>query len=344
MTKGSDVLSSSSTLVNLACLGRWDGAFMKGTYSILVGDSQAGKTFFTLALLAEAAANPKFRKYRLIYDDVENGALMNREYFFGAKLVDRLESPSVDDDGNACNSVLADDFYFAADEAMKDDGRCVYVVDSMDALTTMSEVSKFYKRKRARKEGTSVSGTMTDGKAQGNSRDLRQVLSRVRDTNSILVLVSQTRDKIGGGLFEQKKTRAGGHALTFYATCELWLSISGRIKSTVNKRVYPIGVMCRVRVKKNRVVGRDRTVDVPIYYDYGIDDIGSCCKYLCDNKHWKSGEGKVVAPEFDYAGSKSGLIRAIEERNQEDVLRQLVQQVWEEIERKLTQDRKRRYV
>jgi len=56
----SNLLSTGSTLLNLACSGRVNGGFLKGFYYFIVGDSKSGKTFLSLTCLAEASINKDF--------------------------------------------------------------------------------------------------------------------------------------------------------------------------------------------------------------------------------------------------------------------------------------------
>jgi len=72
-----DYLSTGSTLLNLACTGFPERGFIKGHYYFIVGDSTSGKTWLSLTCLAEASINPNFKNYRFIYDNAEDGALMN---------------------------------------------------------------------------------------------------------------------------------------------------------------------------------------------------------------------------------------------------------------------------
>ena len=84
-------LSSGSTLLNLACTDHPDFAFMKGGYYYLVGDSMSGKTWTSLTCFAEACLNPAFKNYQLIFDDVEGGAKMDVEYYFGKEVARRMK-------------------------------------------------------------------------------------------------------------------------------------------------------------------------------------------------------------------------------------------------------------
>ncbi len=346
MVKPSDLLSTGSTLLNLACTGNWKGGFAKGLYHFLVGDSASGKTFLSLTCLAEASINPAFDGYRFIYDDVEGGALMDIERYFGKQVAQRIEPPEMSKDGPVYSQTI-EEFYYHLDDALDDEKPCIYILDSMDGLSSESEGSKFDERKKAAKKGKEVSGSFGDGKAKSNSSTLRIFLSKMRENGSILLVISQTRDNIGASMFEPKKSRSGGRALTFYAAVELWSSVGSRIKKNVRGTDRIVGVNCRVRVKKNRFTGRDRTVDLPIYYSYGIDDIGSCVDYLLTEKRWKKEKTGVITTgeDFGLEPMKRGkLIQAIEQQGLEQDLRDLVAEVWREIEQACEEQRKPRYL
>lgn len=352
-------LSTGSTLLNLACSGKLSAAFLPSTFNYLVGDSASGKSFLTLTCLAEAAKNKDFNNYRFIFDDVEGGAMMDVEKFFGKKVAERLEPPAVDKKtGLPISSGTIEEFFYHIDDALDEGRPFIYILDSMDGLSSDSEVDKFQEQKIAHQRGKQISGSYGDGKAKKNSAGIRQVLSGLKKTGSILIIISQTRDNIGFGAQFNPKTRSGGHALRFYATLELWSSIKGKINKTVRGEQTPVGINCQVKVKKNRLTGRERDIVIPIYYSTGFDDTGSCVQFLIENKHWKkvgkSGEevneengkkksGVIDAKEFDYSGNEEGLIKHIEETGQELELKLLVSTVWDEIEAESEVIRKKRY-
>lgn len=366
----SEMLSSGVTLINLAATGTIGGAFRKGTYNFLVGDSSSGKTFVSRTILAEASIDKNFDKYKLIYDDVEGGALMDTRRYFGSALADRLEPP-FKEGGEDGYSFTIEDFYYNINQALES-GPCIYVLDSMDALSSDYEGKKFTERLKARGGRKKVAGDYGDGKAGINSRFIRRVLAKLESTGSILIIICQTRDNIDAGLFQSKKTRSGGHALKFYATMEIWTSIKGRITKSVKGKPRLLGIDVKARIKKNRATGRDRSVEFPIYYSYGIDDIASCVQFLVEEKRWKKakkGESrsnqtaarrraemrdsdddsgtsrstKISATELDFVGTIDEIVMHIEENNLITDLHAVVEDVWDEIERACELDRKPRY-
>lgn len=327
-------LSTGSTLLNLACSGHSDWGFALGTYVFLVGDSASGKSWLSLSCLAEACYEKRFDNYRLIHDNAEDGTLMDVGRFFG-RLEDRLEGPS--EEGS---STTVEQFFYNLDDALAK-GPCVYILDSMDALTTEEEDSKFDERKKASRNGREVSGSYGVSKAKLNSSSIRRILPRLRETGSILLIISQTRDNLGFGF--EKKTRSGGHALRFYATTEIWSSIQQKLTAIYKGKKQQQGILAKLQIKKNRLTGREATVCVPIYWSLGIDDTGSCVEWLIDQGHWAKTGAKVRASEFDFYGGFERLVVMIQKGGLEPKLHELVRRVWGEIEAACAVERRNRY-
>lgn len=339
-------LGCGSTLLNLACTGCADVAFVKGEYNFFVGDSDSGKTFICANTLAEAANNPAFDDYRLVFDNVEGGLRMDVKRLFGQRLLDRLEAPRYRD-GQPVYSSTIEEFYFHLFGCL-DLGPVVYVLDSMDGLSSKDEEAKTAEQmKQVRRQadgegGDKIAGSYGDGKAKKNSALLRQALHRIRESRSIVVIIDQTRDNLKVMSYEPK-THSGGHALRFYAQVVMWSSVKKKLTTEVNSKKRHIGNECLVNVKRSRNTGHGATVAVPIYYSSGIDDLGSCIDYLVDERHWAKAGGTVTAPEFDHKGSRDALIRLIEDENKEDRLRDIVADVWQAVEEKCAVRRKKRY-
>lgn len=333
-------LPTGSVLLNMAISGKPSRGIPAGHYTLFVGDSGSAKTWWALTMLAEAANRPAFDDYQLIHDNVENGALMDIEACFGKKLAARLRTPA-EIDGEPVNSQTSDEFYFNVHAALQR-GPCIYILDSTDSLSTNYEQKKFKERQNAAKKGQPAKGSYGDGKAKAHSEGLRQILPLLKKTHSVLIIISQTRDNIDEFSFETK-TRAGGRALKFYAAAEVWTSITGTLKKKFRDIDRKIGTKLRATVKKNRVSGRDWSVDIPFITGYGLDDIGSCIDFLVKEKHWKSTEGRIVATELGLSTSRAKLISEIEEKGLQKVLIGAVMETWKEIEEALDPGRKKRY-
>lgn len=339
--KEENLLSTGSSLLNLASTGFAAGGFIKGKYHLVVGDTASGKTFLGLTCLAEACRNEQFADYRLIHDDVEGGALMSIRKFFGKALAERIEPPARDKNGESLSSDTVEGFYYNLDDAFKQGRPFIYILDSMDALTSDAEEEKFLKKKEAARKGQVTTGTMTDNKAKINSTHLRLAQKKLRESGSILIIVNQTRDNLGFGF--ETKTRSGGRALTFYATTEVWSAKVKTLTKTVQGVKRDIGILSQIKVKKNRGTGKLQTVEFPIYHSYGIDDIGSCIDYLIEEKHWKQRGQKIQAPEFKVTASRDRLVKHIEDKGLEKRLASVVEKVWKKVEEACRVNRKKRF-
>lgn len=337
----SDLLGTGSTLLNLACSGRPRGGLAKGKYFFFVGDSSSGKTFLVLTCLAEANATKRFDNYRFIYDNVEDGALMDFSKYFGQGVADRVELLASED---------IEEFYFNCDDALdnsKPNYRpCIYILDSMDALLGSKDEEKIKKRKAAKRKGPTalakLAGDYGDGKAKTNSGYIRSILHKLRDTRSILIVVSQTRDNFNEDF--EDKCHAGGHALKFYATLQIWTSRGKTLKKSYKEKELQIGITAKIAVKKNRITGKEWSVAVPIYHSYGIDDIGSCVDYCVEWKHWpKTDAGIITADAFGFVGKREALIKKIEDEGLQIELRKVTAEVWATVEEACRLKRRPRY-
>jgi len=349
-------VSTGSTLLNLACTDHPDLGFMMGAYYYLVGDSASGKTWLTMSCFAEACLNPAFQDYRLIFDDVEGGALMDVELYFGKEVARRLEPPSTRG-GRPVFSTSIESFYYHIFDLLNEGKPFIYVLDSQDALTSGAARKKFVKQKQASEKEEEVAGSYGDGKAKYHSEHIREVLALLRKTKSILIIIGQTRDNLGFGF--EKKTRSGGKSLRFYANLEIWTSVMNRIKRSVRGVPRTVGNRCLAEVKKNRVtgkIGKDRSVELPIYYGLGIDDVGSCVDYILAEQHWPKVKVKGQEDEDDdrkkkvydatellIQGTRDRIIAHIEQEGLENKVRNIVAKVWAEVEKECQVVRKRRY-
>jgi RecA/RadA recombinase len=342
-----DLLSTGSTLLNLACTGLPYGGFFKGFYYWLVGDSASGKTFLSMTCLAEASIDPRFKDYRFIYDNSEDGCLMNLDNLFGEKMADRLEPPR-EDKGKPVFSDTIESFYYHLDDAIKDGRPFIYIIDSIDSLTSEAEEKKFQQQKKADRkvkgdddDDEPVAGSYTDGKAKKHSSNLRGVMHKLKKNGSILIIVSQTRDDFNSRF--RSSTTSGGRALRFYATLLIWSSIVRDIKKPVNGRDRSVGTRVALQVKKNRITGRLARVEVDIYPNHGFDDIGTCVDYLVDEDWWSQSGNTITANGLNISGTKEKLIRLIEKKGLEAKLREQCGECWASIEAAMCVKRKNRY-
>lgn len=195
---------------------------------------------------------------------------------------------------------------------------CLYVLDSLDALSDDAELK--------RKMGDNTYGM---GKAKMLSEGFRRIISVVSKAQCTVIIISQIRDKINVS-FGETKTRAGGKALDFYASQVCWLAEVGKIKRQAFGQERVIGLVVRVRNRKNKLGPAHREAEQIMLFGYGIDDEESMLKWLVSAKVLNKAD--AWRTEIDAARAANDRVR-IKELNKE--LRKLVWQRWAQVEQKL---------
>ncbi len=327
------LIPTGSTLLNLACSDTPWGGYGLGKIVNLIGDSSAGKTLLALTMLMEISLDDRFKDYELIYDDAEHALEFDLN-----KLFPGLSKRIILD----TRSKTIQDFHAHVFMTVRKNTPSIYVLDSLDALTSDEELERAYKEAIARAKtevaAQTLAGSYKTEKAKIVGEILRKTNDVIDESNSLLVIISQTRDKIGV-IYGKKQTTSGGRALEFYSSYRMWLGT----KSQIKKNDMKIGRNIHLDLTKNKLTGKEREVCFPVYYDYGVDDLGSCVDYLLEQKTWKKDGRTIQAEDFKLEGTFNKLIGLIEENNLEKDLRKLVGEVWLQQEEDVKLDRNPRF-
>jgi len=329
-----DLIPTGSTVLNLACSDNPFGGYRKGTMVNLIGDSSSGKTLLALTGLAMMCQNKRFDKYKIHFNDAETALGFNIPKLFGNKLAERIDTSHIS------NGV--EDFYGWFYKLLKKGEPFVAIVDSWDALRTIEEEER---AKQYAKDPTKVKGTFGASKQKMASEIFRNVVGDIRNTESLLIIISQTRDNLNAGLFGNTKIRSGGNALKFYAYHEIWLAVLSKEYKQVRGTKYEIGIDTLMKVNKNKLSGKKRNGNIPIFYDYGVHDFYSCIDYLVKTGEWKKNDSGAITPTGLIEGSykRDNLASIIAQDNKFGSMQELVWDVWNDIENKLAIDLPRRF-
>jgi recombination protein RecA len=345
------LIPSGLTLLNCACSDTPFGAYGLGKITTVPGGSSSGKTIFLLSSFAEVNLLPHLNEYDFIYDDVEEALEFDLSYLFGEETAERIKAPQYD----GTEPVYSDTIQDLESNILKrcKDKECrpfIYVADSLDALSSEEELEREYKNALNRivseEHLEAVKQSYQTEKAKIIGRTLRMIKRELKKTMSALILIQQIRDKIGV-TYGKKTTTSGGKAPFFYSTHQIWLSRISPLKSKGLK----VGTKIKAEVLKNKLTGKEREIEsVNIYYDYGIDDVESNIRFLCD-EWWpnaKDPKGKIKkgtwhAEEFGWEGSRAALINKVEGENAEKEIQKIVGLAWNKREDSILSDRKRRF-
>jgi hypothetical protein len=274
---------------------------------------------------------PRFDDFRFIYDDVEAANEFDIAYLFGSKVNKRIEQDK--------RSKTIEDLNDSLARALEGERPFIYVLDSFDALTSEAAMEKDETNRKAREKGNKISGSYGDGKPKKASEMFSQRVQQLHDHNSFLLVISQTRDNIGFGAMFTPKTRSGGKALKFYACHEVWLACQKKEK----KGARTIVTNVKAKITKNKLTGRHGEAEFPILFDYGVDDITSCIRFLMVEKVWSGSRSAINTKDFAQKISLKNLISHIEDNNREKELYGLCQETYDNIMESLKPVRKRKY-
>lgn len=152
------------------------------------------------------------------------------------------------------------------------------------------------------------------------SRELRKLNSIMEETNCTVVILNQTRAKIGGyaPMGQQALTTAGGgNALPFYASCRIETKTQMKIEKKITaKKKKILGINVKLKNVKNKT--HRPFVDsenIQLLFDKGINPISGLLSCLLDAERLEmKGAGNFVVKE-PWAGGLEVKFKASMDRN-----------------------------
>lgn len=336
--KTEELAPTGLTLLNLACSENPFGGYALGGIVTIPGASSSGKTFLALTSLAEAALLSRFDKYQLIHDDAEERRAFDLPFLFGKEIASRIVDPP--------NGISPGIQQFEANvlSLAKAGTPFIYILDSFDSLTSDEELEKEMRKAlamaKSEEAAKKIAGSYGTEKAKIAGQTLRIINNKLKESNSILIILQQLRQKLNAPPFSDPYCTAGGEAPFFYSNHQIRMYKGKDIK----RSKLVVGSEAIAKLKKNSITGKLREASFSIYTDYGVDDIGSCVNFLIDEDYWKKNGRNIKAPELEWNGNYAEFLSAIGE--QEDMYKELVRTVaryWRERERKVETKRPSKY-
>lgn len=253
---------TGSTLLNCVLGGSAEGGWARSRLINVVGDRSSGKTLLALEAFAQnLTTSPKsVNKY------VEAESAFDLEYIESLQIpIDKIE---MTEEIRTIEGLY--DYVTKTEEKVDEDDDTLIVVDSLDALSDAAELAREFGK-----------DTMGMTKAKKLSELFRRANAEYSHNNITLMIISQVRDLVGP---VAGKTRAGGKALNFYESQELWLQEKKKISRTIGGIERVVGLEVNVKCKKNKVALPYRTCDINILFGHGVDNVWSNIEWLADVK------------------------------------------------------------
>lgn len=313
------MISTGSTLLDLAISGgrKRGGGIPGGILVEISGLESTGKT----VLLCEIAGAVERQGGEIMFHDPEGR--LNKQFasIFGLHILDEnYDTPDTIPE------------VFAPIRKWKPENMDVVngiFADSLAALSTNLEMEG--------EEGDKMG--MRRGKEF--SEELRKTCRILTRNNFLMVCSNQLRENVDRAFkFSPKYRTPGGKGIPYYSSLRLSTNQIGTLKRKQTRKGKNIevihAIVIEVEVFKSSIWHPNRTAQVTIDFDYGIDNIRDSLKYL------KSMEGSTIYcigdRKLDRALDKS--IEIVEDEELEDTLRDEVIRIWEEIEEGFKVERK----
>jgi len=282
----------------LAIANKPNGGIAVGRITEINGLESSGKSLIGAHILAETQKKGGVA----VYIDTENAV---SEEFLKVLGIDTsqllyLQLQTVEEIFQAIEEIV-----LKVREAEKD--RLVTIlVDSLAAASTQVEIDADFE-----KDGWATSKAIIISKAM---RKITQMIGRQRIA---LVFTNQLRAKLGV-MFGDPWTTSGGKALPFHASTRIRLKNKGRITDT-KKNV--LGMTILAQVVKNRLGPPLRHAEFPLYFESGIDDVGSWLEVMKKHKLVKSAGAWYTYTDVageEYKFQSKDFLKILEENSLKD--------------------------
>ena len=145
-------------------------------------------------------------------------------------------------------------------------------------------------------------------KARVIRRELRRLTSELPKCNATLIAVNQVIDQFK----RPGKTTPGGSGLKFWSSQRLEVFRVAPLIDPATKK--PMGIISKIKMKKNKLSAPNAELDIPIVYKTGIDPIWEVVNYHLDNTSIVNVNGAYINfPDFDIKCYKKDMMTHFEQ-------------------------------
>ena len=305
------LISTGSTLLDLAISGkRYTGGGIPGGIMVeIFGGSGSGKT----AILVECCASAQETcDGQVMFLDPE--ARLDQEYaeLYGLELEKKnYHRPDT----------VEEMFKYVNEWETTPDVINIIAADSLAALSTELEMEKGDK--------------MGMRRAKQFSEGLRKTCRKIAEENKLLLCSNQVRQGDFGDV------TPGGKGVPFYASLRISIKQINKIEKekTIRGKKFKkvIGIESTCTIIKNSLDDPYRQAPIRLIFGKGIDDVGANLQWLKTSL----GNTSYLVGDKSYVGLEPA-IKYAEDNNLEDVIRNEVIELWEEIEGSFVQETKKK--
>ena len=261
---GLEYVKSGSTLLDLCATNSVAGCWPLGRVSNVIGDKSTGKTLVAI----EACANfyKQYPKGHIWYRETESAFDTSYAASIGMPVEHINKGEKKWTKFDTVEDVF-DDLSEKIAATKKAGVPCLYIVDSLDALSDKAELKrKIEDRDYPRKPALL-------------SQLFRRKIREIEESQTHLMIISQIRTNIGA-MFGDKTSRTGGRALDFYSSLVFKLAHIGQLSRTIKGEKRVTGVRIKAKCTKNKIGPAFRECEFILRFSYGIENYESSMEWL----------------------------------------------------------------
>ena len=284
-----DGISTGITMLNLALSNNRKVGIKKGTLVSFASESGLGKTATALNVCANVVKDPELNKQYSIYYLDKEGSATNFNFQEQVGISENSIHVITAAMHNSQDLESLERTYLYLIGLMNKGKSIIAVVDSINAYIAECSRAVLTTNLNVVAGSEDKLGTIKEDRlgqiAAANSKYLPMLKEKAAATGSVIMLISQLRVNVGGGLYEPKTIISGGKGIIF--------NVDTAIKITKGEQIYKksasgveldAGFMINYKPTKNRINGVTEPVTVPFLRSSGLKDVKATIDYLVSTK------------------------------------------------------------
>lgn len=167
------------------------------------------------------------------------------------------------------------------------------ILDSLAALSTRDESNKQYGEMGYQKQAGIV--------AQGH-RKLRTLLRKYKADNVSFIFLNQAKKGIQQNMYAPAEIETyGGNAPKFFSAIRIMMERGKKLELKVKEKAYPVGIISKVKVVKNKLFNDNQTCTLNIMGRKGVDSVANLFNWLTLTGAYKTRTAKEMREDTNEA-------------------------------------------